>query len=232
MATRDRRWFLTFLAGVGAVSSGCDLASMMWLVMPEAREEARIKHLASKDPKKVPQVAILTHNAALETRVEFIHADRALAEMLSEHLRARAADDRENLTIIPQRKVEAFKNNHPDWAQKGLVQAGRALGADYVIYLEIESLSLYEKGSLREMLHGRAEISVSLADVNNRDEPVSTQPFSCSWPNESHGPVPVLDRSVMEFRQDFLRHVAKQLSWRFARYHKREQQFDGGPGMF
>ena len=33
---------------------------------------------------------------------------------------------------LPQRKVETYKNTHPNWKEMDLHQIGRALGADYV----------------------------------------------------------------------------------------------------
>ncbi len=234
MVTLGRRWFLASLAGALVASSGCDLASLMFFVTPEAREDALIKHLASKDAKSEPSVVILTYNSALETRAEFIQADRQLAELLAEQLRTRATAEQEKLSIVSQRKLDSFKNAHPSWAQMDHAEIGRALGADYVIYLEINSLSLYEKGGLNQMLlRGRADIAVSLTDVNNRDESSSSAlPFSCSWPSEARGPVTSFDSNPMAFRRQFLNHVALELSWHFSRYPKREKQFVDGPSVF
>src|SRR5882724_11421890 len=170
MRAFDRRWALTLLAGAVVVGSGCDLQTLAYFMMPEAREEAIIKHLASEDPKNDPHVMILTYTNGLETRAEFIQADRQLAELLAGHLRKMAGAEKQKLTIIPQGKVETFKNTHPNWHQMDNYQIGRALGADYVIYLEINSLSLYEKNSFNQFLRGRADITVTLVEVAKPDE--------------------------------------------------------------
>jgi hypothetical protein len=223
---------LALLVGAAVAASGCDPKTVAYFLMPEAREEALIKHLASADPKKEPRVAILTYGSALETRAEFIQADRQLAEKLADELKARASADDEKLFVLPQRKVEAFKSSHPNWPQMDLYQVGRALAVDYVIYLEIDSLSLYEKNSLNQTLRGRAEIRVSLAETNKPDESQGQTLLTSTYPSDARGGVPISDTNREVFRRDFLGYVAKELSCHFARFPKRTRQFVDGPSPF
>jgi hypothetical protein len=201
----------------------------MYFMMPEAREPAEIKQLAVKaDEKKSPKVVILTYSG-LETRAEFVHADRQLADLLGRQLTALAQANEEKLTIVPLRKVEEFKSNQPSWKGMDLAAIGRYFEADYVVYLEIESMSMYEKGSANQLYRGHADINVSLIDVNNPDETPPQQHFSCIYPRDAHGPIPAgFETHPMQFRQAFLAHLAKELSWRFSRYPKRDRNFVGG----
>ena len=106
-----------------------------------------MKKLASDDKKEV-RVVILTYTPELETRPEFIQADRQLAEMLAQTLRDSCETNNENVTIVNPHKVEEFKSDHPNWQQEpNLAEIGRQFKADYVIYIEISHLSMYEKGS-------------------------------------------------------------------------------------
>jgi hypothetical protein len=200
----------------------------MYFLGPEAREPAMIKQLASQDSKIVPKVMILTY-AGLETRAEFIQADRQIAEMLTAKLKAMAEENDDKIAFVPQRTVEEFKNTHPNWRSMDAGQLGKALAADYVIDLEINQLSLYEKGG-HLMYRGRADISVSLIDVKHPDDTIGQQPYSLVYPTEARGGVPVdMDSNPMQFRQAFLGQVAQELSWRFSRYQKRDTFFVGGP---
>src|SRR5262249_37749707 len=114
MAVCTRRLLALVVAGLGLQASGCDLGSMMYFLMEDPRAPATMKALASKDEKKVPRVAILTW-AGLETRSEFIHADRQLSDLLAAQLRDLAEGNQEKLTIVPPRKIEEYKNLHPNW---------------------------------------------------------------------------------------------------------------------
>jgi hypothetical protein len=229
MTVHGRRWFLGLLAGAVGCTAGCDLGSLMYFLMPDARENAVMKGLAEpKDSKKSPKVVILTYSG-LETRAEFVHADRQLADLLGRQLAALAQANEEQLAIVPVRKVEEFKSNRSNWREMDLPAIGRHFQADYVVYLEINSLSLYEKGSANQLFRGRADINITLIDVNNPDE-TRQEPFTCTYPSDARGPVQVgFDANPLQFRQAFLGYVAKRLSWYFSRYPKRDTAFDEGP---
>jgi hypothetical protein len=230
MSFCSRRACLAVLAGVvgsalgGALGCGSDMGSMAYFLSPEQRLPAKIKHLASEDKKKTPKVMILTYTG-LETRSEFIHADRQLAEMLAKNLEQMAEESKEKLSVVPARKVEDFKNANPNWREMDLTNIGKKFGADYVVYLEINSMSLYETNSLNQLFRGRANLLVSLIDVSKPDETPAQEPYSCTFPSDARGPVPVgLDTNPIQFRQMFLSHMARQLSWYFSNYPRSERR--------
>jgi hypothetical protein len=223
-----RAWCLLALAGVVVFSGGCNLGALTYFLSPESLEPAILKQLASTDPKKDTRVVILTYTG-LETRAEFIQADRQLTELLARQMTEMSKGNDEKLTVIPPRKVEAYKNSHPNWREDELEKIGKDLDADYVIYLEINSLSLYERRST-DLFRGRASISINLVDVRHPEDHIPPEQFSCVYPSGARGPVPVgFDVQPMQFRQDFLSNVAQRLARYFVRYPKRDRIFDGGP---
>lgn len=224
MSTLSRRIFLSLAAGTVGLAAGCgDFGSLAYFLMPEQRLEAKMKHLASEDKKKEPRALILTW-AGLETRAEFIHADRQLSELLALNLRQLAEASKEKLTFVPSRKVEEFKNSNPGWRGMDLADVGRMFNADYVVYLEINSLSLYETGSLNQLMRGRANITVSLVDVTKPDDAPVSETYSCIYPGDAPGPIPVsVDTQPLQFRQMFLTHIARQLARFFAKYPRHER---------
>jgi hypothetical protein len=224
MAARGRRWFLTGLLGAAAVCAGCDLGSMAYFLMPEAKQPPQLKRLASDDKNKEVRVVILTWGG-LETRPELAQADRELSERLVKQLRDLCETNQERVTIVSPRKVEEFKSTHPTWRELDLQDIGRRFHADYLIYLEINSLRLYKPGSFNTMFRGEANLTVSVVDVHRQDEPQERREFSCVYPSEARGEIPVGDVNLMEFRQAFLTYVAKRLSWFFSPYPKRESYF-------
>src|SRR4051794_29528922 len=114
MTVHGRRFFVSGLVLGAAACAGCDLATLTYFLMPENDAPAECRRLASSDSKKEVKVVILTY-AHLETRAEFIGADRALSDLLARHLRELSEQNREKLTVISPHKVEDYKNNHPDW---------------------------------------------------------------------------------------------------------------------
>jgi hypothetical protein len=194
--------------------------------MPESGQPPEIKRLASDDKKKEVRVVILTYSNDVETRPELIGSDRQLSELLYKQLHELCESNQEKVAIIPPRKVEEFKSSHPDWQKQELATIGRYFRADYVIYLEINSLGLYEKGSANQLYRGNADLVVTLVDVNKPDEAPEQKQFSCVYPSDAKGPVPVgLDTQPMLFRQAFLTFIAKRLSWFFSPYPKRESYY-------
>jgi hypothetical protein len=150
--------------------------------------------------------------------------------MLARQITQLAEASKEHITFVPGRKVAELKNKTPGWRAMEMAEVGRRLGADYVICLEINSLSMYEPGSANGLYRGRANLTVSLTDVKKPDDWPMQEAFTTSYPAEAHGPISAdLDMSPPQFRQAFLGHVAKQLSWRFSRYPKRDTIFVGSP---
>jgi hypothetical protein len=187
-----------------------------------ALEPAKIKALASDDRKNEPRVAIFTW-MAMETLPEFIHADRQLSDMLAIQLRKLAEDNSGKLTILRSRKVEEYKNAHPTWRAMDLADIGKQLGVDYLIDLEINSMTLYEAGAGNALFRGRASININLIDVKHPDDSPLPESFTCAYPSEAQGPVQNdQDTPSAKFRQKFLSYMAKQLSYYFTRYPKRD----------
>jgi hypothetical protein len=193
-------------------------------MMPESRDDAIIKDLGvPKSEKKENSVAVMIYPGVMNLQMEFLHTDRQLCDLLAKQIKTQCDDYNEKINLIPRRTVENFKNSHPDWKQMDLTEVGQHLKADYLIYLELNSLSLYEDRSMGQIYRGRANISVTLVDVNNPDESLDSQVFTCTYPSDARGGEAVDSDTPPEvFRRKFLTYIAKRLSWYVTRYQKRE----------
>jgi hypothetical protein len=206
-----RTMWLALLAAAAPLCAGCDVATLAYFLMPEAKNPPEMKQIASEDKKEV-RVLILTYSPMLETRPEFIQADRQLSQELARQLCEMCKDNGEYVAIVNPRQVEEFKSSHPNWKDTAdIADVGRQFKADRVIYIEINSLSLYEAGSANQLYRGQANLAVSLFDVHKPDESVGPRQFSCTYP-DSRGPVPADDMQPLQFRQAFLGSVAKRLT--------------------
>jgi hypothetical protein len=195
---------------------GCNLLSFPFFLMSgmDPKHEPKCK-LASDDKHKDVRVLILA-SAGLETRPEFLRVDRELGTLLARQMEQAFKDNKENVTVIMPTRVEKYKDEHPQWRAMDAAEIGKHFDADYVINLEIESLSLYEPGSGNQLYRGKAKIDVRVMDVSKPpdDEPKYKETFICDYP-KTKGPIPVSDSDAQQFRQMFITQVAKELSWRF-----------------
>lgn len=224
MRTRGRRRFLTGLFLGSLAAAGCDLQTMAYFLSPEYKEPPEVGSILSKDKKKVNRVAILTYFNPLETRSEVIQIDRELAGVLTRMLQQQCEADDEKIEVVSPRKVEEYKNKHPNWKQTDLPVVGRALNADYLIYLEMNQVSLYDKGSL--LFRGRANIDATLVEVNKPDDEPRQKREHYTYPSEARGGIPVdPDTNLQQFRDQFVMYLAKRLSWCFLPHRKREGAF-------
>jgi hypothetical protein len=225
MVAFGRRGVLAALVLVAAASAGCDMKTMAYFLLPDAKDDPEIRRIASEDPRKEVKVVILTYGA-LEVRPEFIKADLQLSELLAKQLRDLCEANDERVTIVQPRKVEAFKNTHPNWHTLDPAEIGKHFQADYVIYIEINELSLYAKGSHNSLYRGRANLSVTLVDVNKADTVYPEhKDMTCVYPAETREIPADGDVGAMEFRHAFLNYVAKRLSWYFAPHPRRDSYY-------
>jgi hypothetical protein len=211
MTTNRGRGRFALLVAAAALCAGCDAGTMMYFLLPEAKNPPELKGVASADKKEV-RVAILTYSPMLEARRELIQADCQLSQELAHQLRDLCEENGENVTIVNPRRVEEFKSANPNWKDATELGAvGRRFQADYVIYVEINALSLYEPNSANQLYRGQANLAVTLVNVDKPDESAGPHQFSCTYP-QARGPVPVDDSQPLEFRQKFLGFVAKRLT--------------------
>lgn len=218
MATTTRRRVLAAsVILAAALGTGCNVLSLpFFLFSPEPKKEAMLRRVSSDEKDKEVKLLLVAYNG-LEIRPEFIQADRLLIELLSKRLKELFELNQEKVTIVSPRKVEEYKSNHPDW-HKSLdpAQIGKHFEADYVAYLDINELGLFEKGSVNQMYRGRADITVTLVDVNKPDEDPDRKDFAHIFPSDTKGPIPVGDITLNQFRQLFLDSVARRLAWYFS----------------
>jgi hypothetical protein len=222
--TARHRWWLVGLLGAALVT-GCDPGTMLYFLMPEGKEDPELRRLASQDKKKEVKVVILTYTA-MDPRPEFIQADRQLAELLAKELNELFKSNQDKVMVIQPRRVEEYKNMHPSRRGYDPAQVGQHFKADYVIYIEMNKLSLFERGS-DMLLRGRADLLVSVVDCKNPDDTPDSRDFTCVYPSDSKGAIDVSPETpAMQFRQAFLTYVARRLSYYFAPHPKRDRMLE------
>ena len=156
MATRWQLWFLPGLILGAFLCSGCGPQSLAFMAQRmfgvDDEQPPTLKKIASDDKDKEVKVVVLTY-AGLETRPEFITADQELSGMLTNFLHESYKRNKQKVAIVPPVQVKKYTDSHPNWYMD-LNEVGKHFAADYVIYLQVESLSLYEQGSANQLSAG------------------------------------------------------------------------------
>jgi hypothetical protein len=215
-----RRRVLLFL-GILAMGGACNpLYLPLFLTGKPQMTPAELYKLASKDKKKEVKAVILTY-MGLETRPEFIQSDRDIARFLALHLKKLTEENEEKVSIVNPFKVEEYKNANPDWhsSHLDLREIGKHFKADYVIYIEVGSLSMYQPGSIGTFYRGQAILTVSLVNLNEEDDyTLPPREITFTYPREEQGGNEAVDADTppQEFKLRFLNALARRLSWLFA----------------
>lgn len=220
MAGTLKRYRLAFLLGLTWLSLGCSPAGLNFLLAPWVDDKMPPKCKLAQDKKEVT-VAILCTFGTLETRPELLPTDGLLAERLAFELRKRSLANKEKIKIVPIARAKALVNENGDIS---LHEIGNKLKADYVIGLEINSLSMYEKGSSRTLFRGNAEIAVTVVDISrpHGEATVLSEIYRREYPG-ARGPIDAAGSSEIDFRNLFVSKMARELSRWFTAYPSDER---------
>lgn len=194
------------------LGAGCNVMSLPYfLSMGDDRLPPQLMKLSSDDKEVETRVAVMTY-AGTVTEPEFVGADRELTGMLCQYLQREFQENKEKVVLVPAAQVNRYKDNHPNW-HLDLEETAKRFRVDYLVYLDVESLSLYEPRSFNQFYRGRADVHVSVVDAHKPDDYPAKKDFHCEFP--AGAPVQVEDRNPQEFRRTFLNYVAEHISWYF-----------------
>jgi len=217
------RWSPVFVL-VAVLSTGCmNPASLAMMIAPFKDDKEPAKVSLTKKTKEPTVVITAAFSNPLETRPEFQTADRELCEKLAQMLKGRFEKNKEKIKLIPYYKVKSYLNKDVDGVLVSRREVGKHFNADFVINLDITSMSFYEEGSYRQLFTGNTEIMVTVFDIH-QDEgegPIHEQVYRLRYPDS--GPIMAGESSVLEFRSMFLAAVAGDMSKIFAPYDTDEK---------
>jgi hypothetical protein len=214
---RGRFWlWAALLVSATGTAVGCSPQALNFLLMPfvDDKEQPECK-LACADKKEIT-VAIITNFAHLETRPEMVPIETDLNDRLAAEMRKLAKVDKEKIKFVPTSKVRSIMNQDASGTMSRQ-EIGKKLQADFVINLEINSISLYEKGSFNSLFRGKTEIMVTSIDVNKPQSEVFQKIYSREYPG-ARGPIDAGSSSVLEFRTQFMSVISQEIAHYFLPY--------------
>jgi hypothetical protein len=210
------------LALAAASCCGCDAATLAYFLSPETREDPEVAKVLNADKKKTNRILILPYLGLDRMETEFIQTDRELANLLAKQFNDMCEAEGDKLSVVSPYKVEEYKSRHPAWRDENPAAIGRQFGADYVLIVEINSMSLYEQSSNHTIYHGRMGLSLALVNVKHPDSDPKNDEFICSYPKGVDVQQVEPDLPVSQFRSKFLNHAAREIAIKFLPHQKRD----------
>jgi hypothetical protein len=210
-----RRWVWLGLCALAVVSSGCNIPALSYfLFSPDDVVQPSLKKLATDDKDHPVRVAILaTSNLAVSDQLSRV--DRELSARVVRHLGELCKHNKENVEVVPVNVIERYKNKNPDWDHPlDLARIGKDLKVKYVVYLEINSLSLYVPKSSNSLYQGESDVKVTLVNTKKAaDDVPEYDEYHETYPST---PIDVSsDPNPTAFRSKFLDHIAERIAWKF-----------------
>ncbi len=219
---RERPWYwAAFVLGTMWVSIGCTPASLSMFFMPFVDDKiAPICKLADKKIEKT--ICVVASFASQEVRSELMPSDGELADLVTVQLRKRTLENKEKIKVLPPSKVRSLQNLSGEMPSPAGI--AKECKADYVISIEIQTMSLYEKSSYQQLYRGNIDMMVRVLDASKpADEGVIfTEAYRCEYPG-ARGPMDAGEMSIMAFRTRFLNKVASEVARYFTAYPREER---------
>ena len=154
-------------------------------------------------------VAVLCE-APLELQHDFGKVDREIGKYLTFRLREH------QVSSVHHERVQAWLDEHPEWDSP--VELGEALGVTYVIHIEIEQHSLFEKNN-QNLLRGRTEGLLSVYEMlpDGGGKRVYTRDIRTRHPRLA--PRSTYNTTPANFNREYLSRLSDQLGWYFYEHH-------------
>jgi hypothetical protein len=219
---RRRTWLALFLNGI-LLSFGCSPSSLTMFLAGITDDKMPPEKGIIESKKKEVTVAVMASFSHLEDRPEVLPADAEMAELVAQHMRLRCQANKEKLKLIPVAQVRSFQNKVGERNGVSAVDVGKHFKTDYVVFLDINALSLYEKKSYGQLYRGTTDIEISLYDMHKEEGEYKTftKLYRCEYPGT--GPQDAGSFSQVQFRSLFLTKVAREVSKIFIAYPSDER---------
>jgi hypothetical protein len=139
-------------------------------------------------------------------------ASRSIAKQVSELL----VRNVKNIDVVNPREVDKWIDES-DWGD--FRELAQAVHADTVVHIELEDFDLYKGKTLYQ---GRADVTVSVYDVHNRNRLVWDRHIGeVLYPVNSG--IPAQDKPVQQFEREFVDIIADRIATNFYRHDPNDE---------
>jgi len=215
--TRTYRWARRAVWGAFAavMAIGCSpLTTIAFLFHRDTPMPAECPLTFSKDSAKKNKeevVVALFVSPGTGQGYEFAGTDRALASELAKKMPELAKEMKQKLVVVSPTQVDKFKMQNPHWKLMHPIAWGKQLGADFVLDIHLDKMSLYKPDTQNMLYEGRAEVTVDTYDVDSTErEPKYTYPLLFTYPETGFQDATSIP--VSHFKKAFVAHLADKLA--------------------
>jgi hypothetical protein len=183
-----------------------------WFSDDRARPEYEFYKLARKEKDKKDIKVVVVPERGSRLSVDQFNMDGELARMFVRKLEAGFEENKDKVKVVPLKDVNTYKSkcSSQEWRAMRPQDIGKHFEADYVMVLELSSLSLYEKKSFGQFFRGSARVTLTLVDVD-KDEPVKTWDQSLQYPKDGRNQIADMDKTEEQFRTEFFDKITTKL---------------------
>jgi hypothetical protein len=213
--TRKIRWARRAVWGTLAVvlTIGCNpLATIAFLTHKDTPIPAKYPFVPKDGPKKEREEVVVALFVSQGTgqSFEFAGAESTIASEMARKIPEMAKENKQKVVVIPTQLVNKFKMNNPNWKEMHASAWGKKLGADIVLEIHLDKVSLYQPGSSNQLYEGRAEVSVFMYDVAEGAAEPQYYVYPYSYPKT--GFRDATQKPQGTFKKEFLERLAVELA--------------------
>jgi hypothetical protein len=218
-----RATWIAMVVNVVLLSIGCSPTNLAMFLNVFGDNNLPPEYPLITDKKKEPTVVVMANFSQLEDRREVLPSDNELAEKVAQHMKLRAEANKQKLKIVPVSQVRSYQTKLGTRNGASPLEVGKHFKSDYVVYLEINSIALYERKSFGDLYRGNAEVAISLYELDKPEgeQKVFDKPYRCEYPTS--GPRDAGSCSVIQFRGQFLTKIAREVSKMFVAFSPDER---------
>lgn len=151
------------------VATGCNpLTTIAFLTHKDVKVPAEAPLEFKDGPKKGKEevtVAVFVNQAAGQS-LDFAGAEAMLASELARKLPEMSKESKQKISVVPPKDVNKYKMRNPGWKTVDPSQRGKELGADFVLDIYLDNMTLFQPGSQRNFYEGRADVTIDVYDVD------------------------------------------------------------------
>jgi hypothetical protein len=215
---REFAWRVAAVLSILLVGGlGCDpvatLGFLAYPFSPNLDDPVFSMKVAGKESKVV---LVFAHEDNASPSDAFRDADLMLARQLASLLTQQYKENKDKVKIVNVSQVYQYLRDQKDWVTQPKQDIGKHFDADFLVYLELGPMTMYEQGSGRTLYRGSVEIHISVFDVHEAEGECfkGDKFFSCVYPT-TH-PEDGTGMTPGAFRAKFLDRIAKDLVPYFA----------------
>ena len=221
LATSKRVSMLFAASLLCCVLSGCSYVMIFGYLIggPPSVEPQFDKETKESMTDKDVRVAVVCF-APTEIRYSFESIDHELAQYVTHQLHAH------KIKVVPPDLIKGWLDEHKDWDKPE--EIGAYFKVKYVVYIDLNSFTLYEEGS-SNLYRGRSESIVSvwkMDEVDTHAEKIFSVDKTSKYP--LFQPVSSGDKTYTTFKGEYLTRLSDEIGRLFYEYYTSDEIGSGG----